>query len=114
MITIQNSTASGTGTTEGCGIDILLAEGTSSDIQNTTATGSLAGLCNDSNNQTFTVTVDSSYLAGDSQAIVSDDHVVTYVGTSMLNGGVDGVGTYHCIFAYDENYTALDASCQAP
>jgi hypothetical protein len=113
-MTVQNSIASGSASPEGCGIYVLLDEGMSSSIQNTTATGSVAGLCNESSGHTFTVTVDSSYLAGGSWAIDSDDEVVTYVGTSMLDGGVDGVGTYHCIFAYDENYTALDASCQAP
>lgn len=88
--TIRGSTASGEGVSDGYGIY------------------NYAG-----STDPYTITIDSCQLSGSSFA-VSTDHAnaVMQVGSSLLDGGAGGSGTYHCAFTYDEAYDALDSDCQ--
>lgn len=107
--TIQNSTVTGEGGGIGYGIHNWYS---SLVIRNGTVSGDNAGLRNSANGGDFVVTVDGSQLKGGTWAIDSDDEYTVYVGVSLLDGGADTDGTYHCRWAYDGDYNGLDANCQ--
>ncbi len=67
--------------------------------------------------QTYTTTIDSCQLSGSGFAsgfALSATNLTTVinVGSSLLDGGVGSTAIVHCVFAYDETYTALDGNCQ--
>jgi len=129
-MTILNTTSTGEGGTIGEGIHhnqslsvirggraqgttkgVYVGTSSSVTIQNATVSGGDAGI---SMAPTYvcTATVDSSQLTGGTWAIDSGTASTVYAGGTLLDGGADADGTYHCVGAYDETYTALDGSCQ--
>ena len=54
----------------------------------------------------------SQVFGGRAEAIHAESWYTVGVGTSLLDGGVGGGGTYRCVASYDANYAPLDGSCQ--
>ena len=82
-------------------------------IQNSTISGTTYALYNEAVTGSYTIKVDQSRLSGSADAIRNISQYTVYVGASLLDGGAStGSGTYHCVGAYDETYTALDGTCQ--
>jgi hypothetical protein len=60
-----------------------------------------------------TIYVDRSSFEGITNSIFNCPGFTLYIGASKLAGGAANTnGTYHCVGAYNENYTTLDSSCQ--
>ncbi len=99
--------ARGEGSSIGYGVYINVGSAT---IRNSTVSGSTYGI------YTFGVgagaDVDGSQVSGGTRAIDNGTAATVNVGASLLDGGADTDGTYHCVGAYDETYTALGADCQ--
>jgi len=72
------------------------------------------GIYNYAPSGAYTVLVNNSQISGSTNTIYNDPNFTTRVGASQLDGGAVfvGGGTFTCIGAYDENYVALDATCQ--
>jgi len=63
--------------------------------------------------ESYTIYVDRSSFEGSTNSICNDTNFTLYIGVSKLAGGAaNAIGTYHCLGAYDETYTALNSSCQ--
>ena len=72
------------------------------------------GVYNQSCGGSYTVKINHSRIAGSTNTIRNHTGFTTYVGGSQLDGGnVDATaGTFTCISVFDENYAALNSSCQ--
>jgi len=68
------------------------------------------------------LSVNNSQIIGSTNAIsitttTNEYHYNAYIGASQLSGGVSpdlDPSIYHCVGVYDENYNALDETCQVP
>jgi hypothetical protein len=114
--TMERVIASGLGGTTSTGVRNFESSPT---IRNSTLSagnsGSRVGLYNSASADAYIVTVDNCQITGGTHSIYNDDgsnNYTTEVGASLLDGPVTGTGTEVCIFSYDENYTALNSSCQ--
>ncbi len=72
------------------------------------------GIYNTAPDGAYIVLVNNSQISGSNNTIYNDPNFTTRVGASQLDGGAVfvGGGTFTCVGAYDENYLALDATCQ--
>jgi hypothetical protein len=75
--------------------------------------GTNDGLHNIASSGTYTVKISNSQISASTSTIYQDSHYTTRVGASQIAGaGAFGTGTYVCVVSYDENYAALNSSCQ--
>lgn len=62
-------------------------------------------------NQYASSTIKTSSISGTTNSILNGSSSTVKVGASMLEGSVTG-GGFTCVGVYDENFAALDTSCQ--
>jgi hypothetical protein len=132
---MKNVTASGSGGSENCGVHNVVSS--SPIMTNVTASASggtvrNGGVVNCSSSPTMTnvmasasgtnsygvysetsgtIRINYTVIKGSTNTIRNGSGVTTYVGNTQLDGGAVS-GTLTCVGAYDENYVALDTSCQ--
>jgi hypothetical protein len=75
------------------------------------------GIKNHANSLSYTLSVNNSQIIGSTSAITSTNTYSNSIGASQLTGGVSpdlDPSIYHCVGVYDENYNALNETCQVP
>lgn len=110
---MQNVTASASGGTYSYGVFNNYASPT---IQNSSlsASGGTSnyGVANNASGGSYTVRINNSQVTASTAAIRNDTEFTTYVGASLLAGGVvTGGGTVTCAGVYDGNYTFYASTC---
>ena len=107
---MNNVTATATGGTRSYGV--YNSQSSSPSMSNVTATAT--GGTNNSgvyNYSSSSPSVRSSSFTGDDYSIYNDGTSSAQVADTMLDGAVAAGGGLACVGAYDETFSALNASC---
>jgi len=111
--TMTNVNASASGGTNSYGVYNTYSSPT---INNSTIRASGGtdnyGIYNYSDGGSYTVLINNSQISGTTNSIRNYSTFTILVGASQLSGGAVTGGTFTCVGVYDENYVALDATCQ--
>lgn len=70
------------------------------------------GIHNTAASGTYTVKINNSQITATTSTIYQDSTYTTRVGTAQIAGAGAFGRAYTCVGAYDENYLALNSTCQ--